>query len=88
MAIDPSVEAAMRAKFEALLPHLDERAVRIVLAAEARTLGREGIAVVSRASGVPRSRIRQGDAELDSDDGPKGSRPVNRGPHSVRHAES
>lgn len=29
----------LRAKFEALLPHLDERAQRLTLAAEARSLG-------------------------------------------------
>ena len=47
----------LRAKFEALLPHLDERAQRLTLAAEARSLGHGGIAAVARSSGSSRSRM-------------------------------
>ena len=52
MAIPVETVFALRAKFEALLPHLDERAVRLTLAAEARSLGHGGIAAVARAAMV------------------------------------
>jgi hypothetical protein len=66
MAIAADVESVLRAKFEAVLPHLDERAARLVLAGEARSLGHGGIAAVARASGSSRSRIQDGVAELES----------------------
>ena len=66
MAIGADVESVLRAKFEAVLPHLDERAARLVLAGEARSLGHGGIAAVARASGASRSRIQDGVAELES----------------------
>ncbi len=64
MAIPPETVAALRAKFDTLLPHLDERAQRLTLAAEARSLGHGGIAAVARASGSSRSRVQQGVADL------------------------
>ena len=66
MAIDGGVEASLKAKFEAVLPHLDERATRLVLAGEARSLGHGGIAAVARAAGVSRTRVQDGVAELES----------------------
>src|SRR5665811_789958 len=66
MAIGADLEMSLRAKFEAVLPHLDERGQRLVLAAEARSLGHGGIAAVARASGASRSRVQQGVAELES----------------------
>lgn len=66
MAIAADVESVLRAKFEAVLPHLDERATRLVLAAEARALGHGGVAAVARASGASRSRIHDGVSELES----------------------
>lgn len=72
MAFGADVEAALRVKFEALLPHLDERAARLVLAAEARSLGHGGIAAVARASGSARSRVQDGVAELESGAAPLG----------------
>jgi hypothetical protein len=72
MAVDADVEARLRAKFEAVLPHLDERAARLVLAGEARSLGHGGIAAVARASGSARSRVGQGVAELESGIAPPG----------------
>src|SRR5207342_113435 len=51
MAIAADVESVLKAKFEAVLPHLDERAARLVLAAEARVLGHGGVAAVARALG-------------------------------------
>lgn len=72
MAIPPETVAVLRAKFEALLPHLDERAQRLTLAAEARSLGHGGIAAVARASGSSRSRVQQGVAELEAGGEPLG----------------
>jgi hypothetical protein len=72
MAMGADVESSLRAKFEAVLPHLDERSVRLVLAGEARSLGHGGIAVVARASGASRSRIAEGVAELESGEEPLG----------------
>lgn len=51
-------------KFEALLPHLDERARRLVLGAEARSLGHGGIATVAEAAGVSRATVTAGVDEL------------------------
>lgn len=65
MGIAADVVEALRAKFDALLPHLDERSTRLMLAAEARSLGHGGIAAVARAAGASRSRVQQGVAELE-----------------------
>jgi hypothetical protein len=64
------VEESLRAKFEALLPHLDER--RLVLGAEARSLGHGGIAAVARASGLSTVTVAHGVAELESGGDPPG----------------
>jgi hypothetical protein len=66
MAIGADVVEALRAKFDTLLPHLDERQQRLALAAEARSLGHGGIAAVAAAAGASRSRISQGVAELEA----------------------
>jgi hypothetical protein len=73
MAIALETVDALRAKFDALLPHLDERAQRLTLAAEARSLGHGGISAVVRASGASRSRVQQGVAELE-----RGEEPIGR----------
>src|ERR1035437_5528229 len=70
VAVDADVVASLRAKFEAVLPHLDERQQRLVMAGEARSLGHGGIAVVARGSGASRSRISAGVAELESGQAP------------------
>ena len=72
MAIGEDVVVSLRAKFEAVLPHLDERGQRLVLAGEARSLGHGGIAAVARASGASRSRISDGVAELEAGTAPLG----------------
>jgi hypothetical protein len=53
-------------KMNSLLPHLGERSRRLVAAAEARSIGRGGIAAVSRASGLSRATIAAGMRELES----------------------
>ena len=60
-------------RFEALDPVLDERSRRRFVAAEACAAGRGGIALVSRITGIARSTINRGLAELStvaSDDRP------------------
>ena len=53
-------------KFEVLSTVLDERARRLWAAAEARSLGRGGVAAVSRATGISRITITAGLKELAS----------------------
>ena len=72
MAIAEEIVESLRAKFEAVLPHLDERGQRLVLGAEARALGHGGIGAVARASGTSRSRISAGVAQLESGQEPLG----------------
>jgi DDE family transposase len=64
------VETKIRGRFESLAPHLDERARRLLVAAEARSIGRGGVAAVSRATGVARSMIASGIRELETGEGP------------------
>ncbi len=59
--IDP---AAIRTRYEALLPHLDERGRRVFAASEARAAGHGGIAAVSRVTGIAASTIGRGLDEL------------------------
>ena len=59
-------EAAIRLRFEAVWPLLDERGRRRFAAAEALAAGYGGILVVSRITGVARSTIGRGLEELRS----------------------
>src|SRR6266542_6475377 len=52
-------------KLAALLPYLNERQRRLLLAAEARALGRGGISRVARAARVSRPTIQHGLMELE-----------------------
>src|ERR1700678_1808900 len=57
-------ETAIRGRFEALRPRLDERGRRLFCAAEARTAGYGGVTLVARATGVARSTINRGLKDL------------------------
>jgi transposase len=57
---------AIRSRFEALSARLNERARRLFVASEARAAGRGGVTAVSYATGVARSTINRGLAELRS----------------------
>src|SRR5450756_329678 len=59
-------------KLAAILPHLNERQRRLLLAVEARSLGRGGISRVSRASGVSRPTITKAVQELEEPPGSPG----------------
>src|SRR3954468_22209790 len=66
------LRAAVAAKFEAIWPHSDERRRRLLLGAEARTLGHGGIRLVARAAGVREATVSLGVDELDSGEEPLG----------------
>ena len=57
---------AIKAKFAALAPLLDERTRRLWAAVEARAIGRGGITCVAEATGLSQTTIRAGFRELDS----------------------
>jgi transposase len=61
-----SMTQAIAAKFASLEPLLDERTRRLWAAAEARALGRGGIARVAEATGLSRATIRAGLRDLDT----------------------
>lgn len=58
---------SIRARFQTLSPFLNERARRLFAASEARAAGRGGVTAVSAATGVARSTIGRGLAELQSE---------------------
>lgn len=57
-------DAALAVKFATILPQLNERQRRLLLGAEARALGRGGVARVARAAGVSRTTVYAARAEL------------------------
>lgn len=64
----PISEDVLARKLTTILPFLNERQRRLLLAAEAVALGRGGAAAVARAAGVSRPTVFNGIAELDSAD--------------------
>lgn len=56
--------AAIEAKYEALSGRLDEATLRMWAATEARSLGRGGISLVAKATGMSRTTIHAGLTEL------------------------
>ena len=56
--------AAIAARFDALRTRLDERSRRLVAAAESQAIGKGGISIVAKATGVSRPVIRQGMTDL------------------------
>jgi hypothetical protein len=63
-------EGAIRDRYLALAPAVDERVRRLILGAEAAAAGRGGQAAVARATGAAPGTIRRGIAELADPDGP------------------
>ncbi len=61
-------ETAIRVRFEAMRPSLDERGRRLLAAAEARSAGYGGVTVVARATGMARSTINRGLKDLEARD--------------------
>ena len=67
-------EDAIRQRYQLLAPELNERTLRLFAAAEAKVIGRGGIAVVSRALDISRERISRGLAELEMGEKPRPGR--------------
>lgn len=57
---------AYKSKYKQLLPELPERARRLVVAADAKRLGRGGITLIHKASGISRVTIKKGLDEFDA----------------------
>lgn len=55
----------LKEKYKKLLPHLNERERRLVLAADATSMGRGGQSKVAKLTGVSRSTLNMGQKELD-----------------------
>ena len=64
MAIERARVEEIRQRHAALAPVLDERRLRLWAAAEAKSLGRGGIAAVTEATGIRSKRIMNGMREL------------------------
>lgn len=72
MGISHEVRHQLAAKFEVLLPHLDERQRRLLMGAEARSLGHGGIRAVAQAAGVSETTVRRGVDGLEAGEEPVG----------------
>jgi transposase len=70
MALSEGVHGQLAVRFEVLLPHLDERQRRLMLATEARLLGHGGVRAVARAAGVSETTVRRGVFELEAGEPP------------------
>ena len=62
----------LAAKFGEIFPHLDERQRRLLMGAEARSLGHGGIVLVAGAAGASESTVSRGARELASGEPPLG----------------
>jgi transposase len=66
-------ESTIRARYEAVAPLLDERARRLLAGAEAVAAGRGGVSAVARATGLARTTVQRGVADVRTGDtGTKG----------------
>ena len=63
---------AIRQRWKAVGSKLDERGRRMFAAAEARTAGWGGLAIVSKITGLARSTINRGEDDLDAEPLPRG----------------
>lgn len=84
-------EEQIRHKWERLRPSLDERTRRLWAGAEADALGRGGVAVVSRATGLAISTVRKGRNEVRAGERPADlvqvRRSPGRRPYEEKHPE-
>src|SRR5215211_814774 len=70
MRIPMEVRGQIAARFEVLLPHLNERQQRLALAVEARLLGHGGVRAVAQVAGVSEATVRKGVFELEAGEAP------------------
>ena len=59
-------EEAIRSRFAAVAPLIDERVRRLVAGAEALAMGRGGVSVVARATGLSRTTVQRGVVDVQS----------------------
>jgi hypothetical protein len=62
--MDAHAETAVREKLDLLAPLFDEQTRRLWAAAEAQVIGRSGVSLVARATGISRTTIHQGIKDL------------------------
>jgi hypothetical protein len=65
MRIPAGARDQLSLRFEVLMPHLNERQRRLLLATEARLLGHGGVRAVARVAGVSETTVRAGVFELE-----------------------
>jgi transposase len=70
MAVVEDVHDQLAVRCAVLLPHLNERQRRVMLATEARLLGHGGVRAVARAAGVSETTVRKGVFELEAGEQP------------------
>jgi transposase len=66
MRFSDEVMSQLASRCQVVLPHLDERQRRLVLAQEARLLGHGGVRAVAQVSGVSETTVRSGVFELEA----------------------
>src|SRR3954453_20637102 len=72
MRIPDETRDQIAVKLAVLVPHLDERQRRLLMATEARALGHEGVRAVARAASVSETTVRKGVSELEAGEEPLG----------------
>src|SRR5690348_18375974 len=65
MSVTAEAREQLSLRFEVLMPHLNERQRRLLLAPEARLLGHGGVRAVARVAGVSETTVRAGVFELE-----------------------
>jgi len=60
-------DSKLTEKLRSILPYLNERQQRLLLAAEARSLGYGGVSQIARITGISRPTIYRGLRELDQE---------------------
>ena len=70
MRIPAEARYQLLLRFEVLLPHLNERQRRLLLATEARLLGHGGVRAVAEVAGVSETTVRAGVFELEEGQAP------------------
>ena len=70
MRIPAEARDQLLLRFEVLLPHLNERQRRLLLATEARLLGHGGVRAVAEVAGVSETTVRAGVFELEEGQAP------------------
>ncbi len=72
MRISGKVRGQLAVRFQVLFPHLDERQRRLIMGADARSVGHGGIRAVARAAQVSETTVRKGVDELEAGAEPLG----------------